>query len=128
MENCFCPTSSFKSISILMNHYPIGKGWCFNMFISIDERAATWFTREFELNKPFNIRMFPQYAGFGEKNKGYSLAFSAETPANAGYKNKVNGITFFIEVNDVWFFEDTETFLTLDGNLDEILVTYKESA
>lgn len=96
------------------------------MFISIDERAATWFSREFEFNKPFSIRMFPQYAGFGVKNKGFSLAFSAETPTNVGYSNEVNGVTFFVEVNDVWFFEDTETSLTVDNHLDEIVVTYNE--
>ena len=96
------------------------------MYISIDERAASWFTREFEINKPFNIRMFPQYAGFGNKHKGYSLAFSAESPANIGYTNEVDGITFFVEGNDVWFFEDTETFLTVDRFLDELMVTYKE--
>jgi uncharacterized protein YneR len=98
------------------------------MFISIDEKATTWFTREFEFNKPFNIRMFPQYAGFGEKHKGYSLAFSAEIPANAGFVKEVNGITFFVEGNDVWFFEDTETYLSVDDLINEIQVTFKDEA
>jgi uncharacterized protein YneR len=96
------------------------------MFISIDERAASWFTREFQFNKPFSIRMFPQYAGFGRKHKGFSLAFSAEKPTNPGYTNVANGITFFIEVNDVWFFEDTETCLTIDNFSNELMVYYKE--
>jgi uncharacterized protein YneR len=96
------------------------------MFISIDESAASWFGKEFEVNKPFSIRMFPQYAGFGQKNKGYSLAFSAETPTNPGYTTEINGITFFVEGNDVWFFEDTETALSINNLLDELHVTYKE--
>ena len=96
------------------------------MFISIDKRATSWFTKEFEINKPFSIRMFPQYAGFGQKHKGYSLAFSAETPTNAGYKKEINGITFFVEGNDEWFFEDTETSLSVDDLLEELKVTYKE--
>jgi uncharacterized protein YneR len=105
---------------------PLRKGWCNNMIISIDERAATWFTSEFEFNKPFSIRMFPQYAGFGQKHKGYSMAFSAETPANIGFTKEINGITFFVEGSDVWFFEDTETYLSFDNRLNEIQVTYKE--
>lgn len=105
---------------------PLRKGWCLNMFISIDESATSWFKNEFEFNKPFSIRMFPQYAGFGQKHKGYSLAFSAETPTNAGYVKELNGITFFIEGNDVWFFEGTETSLCVDNLLDELQVTYKE--
>lgn len=96
------------------------------MFISIDEKAATWFTKEFEINKPFSIRMYPQYAGFGQKHKGYSLAFSAETPENIGFTKEINGIMFYIEGTDVWFFEDTETYLSVDDNMNELRVTYKE--
>jgi uncharacterized protein YneR len=98
------------------------------MFISIDEKASLWFSKEFEIIKPFSIRMFPQYAGFGAKHKGYSLAFSAEQPANLGFKKELNGITFFVEGNDVWFFEETETYLSVDDLLEEIHVTYKEKS
>ena len=96
------------------------------MFISIDEEASSWFRKEFEITKPFSIRMFPQYAGFGQKHKGYSLAFSAETPSNAGFIKEVNGISFFVEGNDVWFFEDTETSMSIDHLLDELKVSYKD--
>jgi len=118
--------SCIHSLLIKLEIYPIGKGWCIQMFLSIDKSATAWFTKEFEFKKPFSIRMFPQYAGFGKMHKGYSLAFSLESPANIGYTNEVDGITFFVEGNDVWFFEDTETYLTFDGVTDEILVTYKE--
>ncbi|MCM3767323.1 HesB/YadR/YfhF family protein [Neobacillus niacini] len=96
------------------------------MFITIDEKAVNWFEKEFEFNNPFSIRMYPQYAGFGEKHKGYSLAFSIETPANAAFTKQVNGIAFYIEENDMWFFEDTETYLSVDQLLNELQVTYKE--
>jgi uncharacterized protein YneR len=94
------------------------------MMISIDEKAFSWFNKEFELSKPFSIRMFPQYAGLGEKHKGYSLAFSAETPTNAGFTKEINGITFYVEGNDIWFFDDTETYLSLDPK-DELKVSFK---
>jgi uncharacterized protein YneR len=94
------------------------------MMISIDEKAFSWFNKEFELSKPFSIRMFPQYAGLGEKHKGYSLAFSAETPTNAGFTKEINGITFYVEGNDIWFFDDTETYLSIDPK-DELKVSFK---
>ncbi|OLS33609.1 HesB/YadR/YfhF family protein [Bacillus sp. MRMR6] len=96
------------------------------MLISIDERATHWFNKEYGFNKPFALRMFPQYAGFGEKNKGFTLAFSAETPTNAGYVKEMNGITFYVEGNDEWFFKETETYLTANALLDEIQITFKE--
>ncbi|XJZ28072.1 HesB/YadR/YfhF family protein [Bacillota bacterium Lsc_1132] len=95
------------------------------MFISIDENAFSWFAKEFELNTPFSIRMYPQYAGFGEKHKGYSLAFSCEAPTNAEFTKEISGITFYVEGNDTWFFDDTETYLTLSQS-EELLVTFKE--
>ncbi|MGX6442389.1 HesB/YadR/YfhF family protein [Neobacillus sp. K501] len=98
------------------------------MLISIDERAVAWFNKEFEINKPFTIRLYPQYAGFGEKHKGYSLAFSAELPSNAGYTTDINGITFYVEGNDVWFFENTETYLSVNDLSEEIFVTYTDPA
>jgi len=98
------------------------------MFISIDEKAALWFTKEFEMNKPISIRMFPQYAGFGEKNKGYSLAFSTEAPANLEYTQELNGITFFVEGNDIWFFKDTETYLSFNDELEEIQISFRETS
>lgn len=96
------------------------------MLISIDERAAKWFTEEFEYNSPFSIRLFPQYAGFGEKHKGYSLAFSAEMPTNASFSKELNGITFYVEGNDLWFFESTETYLSVDDLHHELQISFKE--
>ncbi|WML52627.1 hypothetical protein RCG17_25215 [Neobacillus sp. PS3-12] len=95
------------------------------MLISIDERALAWFIKEFDNNEPISIRMFPQYAGFGQKNKEFCLGFSAETPTNAEYKQEMNGITFYYEENDAWFFDDTETYLTID-NADELQISFKE--
>ncbi len=105
----------------------LGKGWCINMFLFIDEKATSWFTKEFEISKPISIRLFPQYAGFGQKNKGFTLAFSAEQPANVGFFKEIDEITFYVEGNDVWFFEDTETYLSVNDLLEEIQITYKES-
>jgi uncharacterized protein YneR len=95
------------------------------MVISIDEKALSWFTKEFELDKPFSIRMFPQYAGFGQKHQGYSLAFSAEKPSNAEFMKEINGITFFVEGNDSWFFNDTETYLSVDQT-EDLTISFKE--
>jgi uncharacterized protein YneR len=94
------------------------------MLISIDEKAAKWFTNEFEIN---TVRMFPRYSGFGEKNKGFSLAFSAEAPSNVGFMKEINGINFYVEGNDVWFFEDTETCLSFNDEINEIQITFKET-
>src|SRR4051812_18547833 len=105
-------------------YYHLEKVGVFNMIISIDEKAANWFTNEFQIN---TVRMFPQYDGFGEKNKGFSLAFSAEAPSNIGFTKEINGICFYVEGNDVWFFEDTETCLSYNEEVKEIQIAFKET-
>jgi uncharacterized protein YneR len=103
-------------------YYHLEKVGAFNMNISIDEKAARWFTDEFQNNL---VRMFPQYDGFGEKNKGFSLAFSAEAPTNIGFLKEINGIRLYVEGNDVWFFEDTETWLSYNDEINEIQISFK---
>lgn len=96
------------------------------MTIKIDQEALKWFEREFETSKPFHIRLYPQYAGFGDKNKGYSLAFSLEAPAVAAEQQEMNGITFYVESNDTWFFDDTEVEIKYSDADGEIFTNYKE--
>jgi uncharacterized protein YneR len=95
------------------------------MIISIDERAFAWFTKEFEMKESLSIRMFPQYAGFGQKNKEFCLGFSAEMPTNANYKQEINGVTFYFEENDAWFFNETETYLSIN-EAEELQISFKE--
>ncbi|MGM0903195.1 MAG: HesB/YadR/YfhF family protein [Bacillota bacterium] len=92
--------------------------------IKIESNAYKWFESEFVVPKPFSIRLYPQYAGFGEKNKGFSLAFSLEEPNIAETQQEIDGITFFIESNDCWFFDDTNVSIQFCENKKEVYTTY----
>lgn len=92
--------------------------------IKIENNAYTWFESEFDVPKPFSIRLYPQYAGFGEKNKGFSLAFSLEEPNLAESKQEINGITFFVESNDTWFFDEIDVSIQFCENKKEVFTTY----
>lgn len=97
------------------------------MTILIEHNAFKWFEKEFDTPKPFFIRLYPQYAGFGDKNKGYSLAFALETPALAIQQQEIDGITFFVESNDSWFFDETDVDIKFSEMNQEIFVSYRES-
>lgn len=70
--------------------------------------------------------LYPQYAGFGLRNKGYSLAFALEKPAIAAQQQEIDGITFFVESNDTWFFEETDVEIKYSHAEQEIFTIYKE--
>jgi uncharacterized protein YneR len=95
--------------------------------ITIDQNAYKWFEAEFQTQKPFFIRLYPQYAGFGQKNKGYSLAFSLENPTIAAAKQVINGITFYVESNDTWFFDGTDVDIKYCDNNHEVFASYTEN-
>ncbi|MBU8915699.1 hypothetical protein BGM25_06525 [Bacillus sp. FJAT-29953] len=60
------------------------------MLISIDEKAVTWFAGEFEYKRPFSVRLFPQYAGFGEKHtKAIVLHFQLKHQQTLGSRKKL---------------------------------------
>lgn len=40
---------------------------------------------------------------------------------------EINGFNFYVEGNDVWFFEDTETCLSFNDEMNEIQITFKET-
>ena len=94
--------------------------------ITIENDAFKWFETEFQTQKPYFIRLYPQYAGFGEKNKGYSLAFSLEKPAIAAAQQEISGITFYVESNDTWFFAETQVEIKYCDIKQEIFATYAE--
>lgn len=93
--------------------------------ISIDDKAFKWFEKEFQSAKPFSIRLYPQYAGLGEKNKGFSLAFSLEDPAICCEQQEREGITFYVESNDKWFFDETDIEIKYNDAINEIFTIYK---
>jgi uncharacterized protein YneR len=96
------------------------------MFLSLDEKAFSWFSDEFEIKAPLSIRLYPQYAGFGQKHKGYTLAFSAEVPTDVSFLKEMNGVIFYVEESDRWFFENTKTILSYDEGIREISIKYEE--
>ncbi|WP_181884641.1 HesB/YadR/YfhF family protein [Neobacillus piezotolerans] len=96
--------------------------------MAFDDKALSWFSDEFGITAPISIRLFPQYNGFGIQHKGYSLAFSAEPATDPSYAAEMNGLTFYIEASDLWFFKDTKTFLFFDEAQKELAVRYEDEA
>ncbi|WP_059172871.1 HesB/YadR/YfhF family protein [Bacillus sp. FJAT-27445] len=98
------------------------------MYLSFDKKALSWFANEFGIKEPISIRLHPQYDGFGLQHKGFSLALSAEPPTDPCYLRELNGVTFYVEASDSWFFEKTNTFFFYDESIEELAIRYEEEA
>ncbi|MDV2683900.1 HesB/YadR/YfhF family protein [Alkalihalophilus lindianensis] len=97
------------------------------MDIQITKPALTWFKEEFNLKGEGEfIRFFARYGGCGNIQSGFSLGISQDPPDKIGSKAELDGITFFIEEKDLWYFKHLDLKVKYSRKLDEIEFVYEE--
>lgn len=95
------------------------------MKIIISEEAAEWYKKELEITKPSYVRFYVRYGGVGGNVPGFSIGISLESPIEIHTSTTINDITFFIEEQDAWYFEDKNFVITFDEKLNEPQFTYE---
>lgn len=88
--------------------------------MSITKPAAKWFIEELHLTEGEAVRFFARYGGFGGVHKGFSLALEKNTPNNPGAEVTDEGITFFVEDSDLWYFDNKDFHIKYSRKFDEI--------
>ncbi|GAA0338217.1 HesB/YadR/YfhF family protein [Oceanobacillus oncorhynchi subsp. oncorhynchi] len=96
------------------------------MEITVSEQAAKWYKEELDLQNEKNIRFFPRYGGVGGRIAGFSLGIKAEAPENESASTSVEGIHFFIEESDDWYFEGADLSVSYDETQKEPKIEYPE--
>jgi uncharacterized protein YneR len=94
-----------------------------NMIITDD--ALRWFKKELNLQPDDYVRFFARYGGCGTVQKGFSLGMSKEKPNEIGAQTILDRITFYIETEDLWYFDQHDLTVTYDNELDEIQFEYQ---
>ncbi|WP_100404200.1 HesB/YadR/YfhF family protein [Bacillus solitudinis] len=97
------------------------------MNIQVTKPALTWFREQFSLNGENEyIRFFARYGGCASIQNGFSLGINQDTPATIGALEEVDGIKFFVEEEDLWFFKDYNLKVKYSRKTDEIEFIYEE--
>lgn len=94
------------------------------MEITISKQAQKWFKEEIELKKGDQVKFYVQIYGNSPVQKGYSLAFSKESPINKYVSTEVDGILFYVEEPDLWFFNGHDLLVDYDEKVDELMYKY----
>lgn len=89
------------------------------------DEAFSWYKDELDLKEQTSIRFFVRYGGIGGQVPGFSLGISEAEPENLHTSTNMNGIIFFIEEDDLWYFEGKDLIITLDEQLQEPRFTYQ---
>ncbi|UOE92610.1 MULTISPECIES: HesB/YadR/YfhF family protein [Bacillaceae] len=90
------------------------------MEIDVTKPAFQWFKEEFNLQQEDYMRIFVRYGGCGDFQKGFSLGLMKEEPKHNAIQTEIEGVTFYIEEEDLWYFNDTDIKIKYSRNKEEI--------
>ncbi|MBU8878590.1 HesB/YadR/YfhF family protein [Bacillus sp. FJAT-29790] len=94
------------------------------MKIHISDHAAAWYQDEMHLKSGGFIRFFARYGGCSAVQQGFSLGVSNEEPVNAGTETVKNGITYYIEEKDLWYFDQHDLYVEFNEKAQEPVFQY----
>ncbi|SFD78235.1 Uncharacterized protein YneR [Lentibacillus persicus] len=93
------------------------------MKLNITNQAAKWYKEELNIGDQSFLRFFVRY-GFGGRIPGFSLGISNDTPEDIYASCNAEGVTFYIENKDAWYFDDQDLSITLDEQVKEPQFSY----
>ncbi|QGH35843.1 HesB/YadR/YfhF family protein [Gracilibacillus salitolerans] len=97
------------------------------MEIKVSDQALQWFKDDVEISDGDTIKFQAKYGGYSPIHEGFSLAFALNEPLEDTITiTEKNGITFFIDATDAWYFEGYNLIVKYDEELDEVAYDYEE--
>jgi len=90
------------------------------MKIQLTDGALAWFKDEFEAEVQDEIRLFVRYGGEGGFQQGFSLGITKEAADHPAVQEVVDGVTFYIEEKDIWYFDGENVTISYNDVRDEI--------
>lgn len=95
------------------------------MKLQVTEAAAEWYKDELLLEEGENLHFFVRYGGVGGHQPGFSLAISPDEKKEPLAETTVNGINFFIENDDNWYFDGADLLVEYDEDRQEPTFFYQ---
>lgn len=95
------------------------------MKLQVTETAAKWYREELQLEEGKNLHFYVRYGGVGGHQPGFSLAISPDDKKEPVAETTVNGITFFVENDDDWYFDGADLIVDYDEDKQEPSFNYQ---
>ena len=91
------------------------------MKMTVTQPALEWFQSEWGFKSGDYVRVFVRYGGNSTIHEGFSLGIAKEEPKEIGMFATIEGITFYMEQDDVWYVNDKELTIDYQQKTDELL-------
>lgn len=96
------------------------------MKIVISDEALQWFKEDMEVVQGESIRFFARYGGSSPLHEGFSLGVTKENPDDASVEISIDGVRYYIESRDEWFFDGHDLIVEVDPKLQELSYSYEK--
>ncbi|AIM15714.1 MULTISPECIES: HesB/YadR/YfhF family protein [Neobacillus] len=95
------------------------------MNIKISSQALNWFKEEMGLKKGDYLKFHARYGGCSTVQQGFSLGMSIQEPqTEMAASIEKDGICFFIDEEDLWFFNGHDLAVDYNEKREEIEFTF----
>ncbi|MGF3067380.1 HesB/YadR/YfhF family protein [Facklamia sp. P12950] len=96
-----------------------------HMKLIVTNKAADWFKEEIGFSQGAGVRFKTKIYGSSPFDNGFGIAIDSVQPEDPLVTYQApNGVLFFIEQDDEWFFDEYDLEVTLDERLCEPTYNY----
>lgn len=74
------------------------------------------------------IQFYARYGGSSKLHEGFSLGMTKAKPDEPAVKVEHDGVVFYIEEHDEWYFDQHDLLVDLDSGRNEITFDYKKGS
>lgn len=90
------------------------------MKIEITEAASNWFKNELGLTDNLGVHFSGKVYGKTEVHEGFSVGMAVEEPGSSVLAStEIDGVTYFVNEEDDWFFNGYDLQVDYDPKRDE---------
>lgn len=98
------------------------------MEITVTPKAQQWFRDEVGMKDGDAVGFFGKVYGKTAIHEGFSMGMNVTAPDDALYETEINGLTYYIEKNDEWFFSGYNLNIDYDAKKDEPIYNFEAVA
>lgn len=97
------------------------------MKIEITDSASKWFNDELGLGDGLGVHFSGKVYGKTEVHDGFSVGMAVDKPgSNVMASTEVDGVTYFVNEEDDWFFSGYDLEVDLDAERNEPVYHFNE--
>lgn len=89
------------------------------MKLTITPKAVAWFKKELTIDEGMGVRFFGKVYGKTQVHEGFSIGMNVEAPEAPIVQVTEDGILFYADEADEWFFKGYDLVVDYDEKMDE---------